>query len=232
MLLHQLRKLNNSSALLCVVCDGLPTINQLVAERRPPPVIQCRRETCWRCSSPSLGRGEARSALGPCRNGPTRALPVTNGRQRSRGTAGRRPSRLKQQGRCRGEIRVVVSNVRLGASGQQTGSNRPPWGPTRPLENRGRSSQASDTDTCAHLRLSNDPSRSLTIRRSRRARLVGSDTEEDGGSTPPAPTIPALSSGFVQPPCLVAAVCSAMVRPATVRPRQTASPAGCPPPGG
>jgi hypothetical protein len=63
----------------------------------------------------------------------------------------------------------------------------------RPLENRGGSSESSGTDAFAHLRLSDDLSRSLTIRRSGRQRLVGSDTEEDGGSTPPAPTTPALS---------------------------------------
>jgi hypothetical protein len=38
------------------------------------------------------GPNPNRSALGPCRNGPVGALSVTNGHQRFRGTAGRRPS--------------------------------------------------------------------------------------------------------------------------------------------
>jgi hypothetical protein len=54
------------------------------------------------------------------------------------------------------------------AAGQQTGSNQLPYGPTRPLENRGGSSERSGTDSCAHLRLSDDPSRSLTVQRTGR----------------------------------------------------------------
>ena len=87
--------------------------------------------------------------------------------------------------------------VRLDASGQQTGSNRPPQGPTLPLENHDGSLDGSGTDSRAHLRLSSDPSRSLPVRCTGRQRLVGSDTEEDGGSTPPAPTAEALSRSFV-----------------------------------
>jgi hypothetical protein len=78
--------------------------------------------------------------------------------------------------------------------GQQMGSNRPPSGPTRSLENRGRSSEGSGTENRAHLQLYDDPSRSVTIRCSGRQRLVGSDTEEAGRSTPPAPTTPSLTS--------------------------------------
>jgi hypothetical protein len=77
-----------------------------------------------------------------------------------------------------------------GAPGQQTGSNRRPSGPIRPMENRGGMSERPSADICSYLRLSGDPSGSLTIRRTGRQWLVGSDTEEDGGSTPPAPTIP------------------------------------------
>jgi hypothetical protein len=52
--------------------------------------------------------------------------------------------------------------------------------------------------SCAHLRLSDDPSQSLTVRRPCRARLVGSDTEEVTASNPVAPTMPALTSAFAQ----------------------------------
>jgi hypothetical protein len=55
-----------------------------------------------------------------------------------------------------------------GGGRQQMGSNRPLCEPTRPLENRGGSSEGSDSDTCARLRLSHDPSRSLTLRRTAR----------------------------------------------------------------
>jgi hypothetical protein len=48
------------------------------------------------------------------------------------------------------------------------------------------------------VRFLDDPSRSLTVRRSCRPRLVGSDTEEDGGSTPPAPTTPILTSAYAK----------------------------------
>jgi hypothetical protein len=90
-------------------------------------------------------------------------------------------------------------HLKVSVSGQQTGSNRPPWGPTRYLEKRGRSSDSSGTDTFAHLRLFDDPSRSLTIRRSGRHTLVGSDTEEVTGSNPVAPTNKALTSGNASP---------------------------------
>src|SRR5829696_2873780 len=64
--------------------------------------------------------------------------------------------------------------------------------------NRGRSLERPGVDIFVHLRLFIDPPQSLTVRRTGRQRLVGSDTEEDGGSTPPAPTTPVLTSAYAK----------------------------------
>jgi hypothetical protein len=48
--------------------------------------------------------------------------------------------------------------------------------------------------TCGFLTLVHD---SLTLQCTGRIAGIGSDTEEDGGSTPPAPTVSLLSSAFV-----------------------------------
>jgi hypothetical protein len=74
------------------------------------------------------------------------------------------------------------------ASGQQTGSNRSSWEPSQSLEDCGGLSERSGVDTWPHLRLSEDPSGSLTIRCTGPRRLVGFDTEEVTGSKPVAPT--------------------------------------------
>jgi hypothetical protein len=84
---------------------------------------------------------------------------------------------------------VVVTKV----GGQQMGSNRPSWGSSQALTNCDRSWEDSGSDSASHVRLSIDPPPSVTVRRTSPSRLVGSDTEEDGGSTPPAPTTPRVS---------------------------------------
>src|SRR5215217_6324325 len=68
---------------------------------------------------------DPRSALGPSRTGTTRARAVTNGHQRRREVAARRPPAppgctTPTSGSGCGP------DGRLGTSGQQTGSNRPP----------------------------------------------------------------------------------------------------------
>jgi hypothetical protein len=75
------------------------------------------------------------------------------------------------------------------------GSNRPSWGPPQALRNRDRSWEGSGSAIASHVRLFIDPAPSVTVRRTARSMLVGSDTEEDGGSTPSAPTTSALTSG-------------------------------------
>jgi hypothetical protein len=54
---------------------------------------------------------------------------------------------------------------------------------------------------CAFLMIPHDL---WNMRRTDRVARVGSDTEEDGGSTPPAPTIPAVSRAFVDQRALLA----------------------------
>ena len=83
------------------------------------------------------------------------------------------------------------------------GSNRPSWGSSQALTNCDRSWEDSGSDSASHVRLSIDPPPSVTIRRTGRSRLVGSDTEEDGGSTPPAPTLLTLSSTNANPVVLL-----------------------------
>src|SRR5512132_1326390 len=65
------------------------------------------------------------------------------------------------------------------------------------MENRGGSSERPGADASVHLRLSIDPSRSLTIRRTGRQRCVGSDTEGVTGSNPVAPTTVVAGQGPV-----------------------------------
>jgi hypothetical protein len=93
------------------------------------------------------------------------------------------------------EVRKHTRDDVAGESGQQTGSNRPPWGPTQALRNRGRSWEDSGSDTGSRLRLSIDPPPSVTVRCTGRQRLVGSDTEGVTGSNPVAPTTKTLTSG-------------------------------------
>jgi hypothetical protein len=127
-------------------------------------------------------------ASGQARSGAHRFTDTATGAMARMFAAWSRVPRFKQ--RSREQARWSTGGAR-----QQTGSNRPLWEPTRPLKNRGGSSEGSDSDTCARLRLPDDPSRSLTLRRTARYGLVGSDTEEVTGSNPVAPTSKALTSG-------------------------------------
>jgi hypothetical protein len=82
----------------------------------PPSVsaTSARGKFCW-----------ARSVLGPCHNGRAWAAAVLNGRQRFRGTAGHQPSGSCSLDDADRRFRLW-SEGRVGAVGQQIGSNRCP----------------------------------------------------------------------------------------------------------
>jgi hypothetical protein len=70
-------------------------------------------------------------------------------------------------------------------------------------KDRGGSGSGDGVDSGVYPHVFNDPSHVVKALNYIDVTLVGSDTEEDGGSTPPAPTAPALTSTFVLYPPLV-----------------------------
>ena len=75
---------------------------------------------------PSHGRSrlEAQSPLGPCRNGRARASVVTNGHQRSRRTAGHRPSDTRSWDDAAGRFGLWSRRSRVAASGSRRAATR------------------------------------------------------------------------------------------------------------
>jgi hypothetical protein len=132
---------------------------------------QQRRPGCHHRTRPVAGVLGGQAAQAPLRSVRTgsvsqRSSTGVSGHQRSPRVQRNRRSlalQVTQLGERRREIRIVVPKVRLGA-GQQTGSNRRPWGSIRPVENRGGSSERPEPDTCSHLPLPHDPYRSVPLR--------------------------------------------------------------------
>jgi hypothetical protein len=74
------------------------------------------------------------------------------------------------------------------------GSNRPPWGPDMTVGECADRWTARTLPKQTHQQFLDHSSLSSTDDIPGRQWLVGSDTEEDGGSTPPAPTTTFLTS--------------------------------------